>query len=78
MSNSDQMLLELDELLPEAEETLPAKVSKKRAAKKEEATAIEVPPTKISVVEAAEPAPPPLSPQTLAEMEAGRKALQNY
>lgn len=81
MSNPDQMLLELDELLPEKKENSFPKVAKRKA-KDPEPVSIEVPPAEISVVEVIaeviEAPEPVLSVQTRAEMEAGRKVLQNY
>lgn len=79
MSDADQMLLELEGLLPEKEEAQEPKTSKRKAVKSEP-TSIEVPPVEIVSVEVIPPAEPApvLSPQTMLEMEAGAKALQNY
>ena len=45
--------------------------------KSEVAPTIEVPSSKVEIIHVEE-LPPTLSAQTLAEMEAGRKVLQNY
>lgn len=79
MGDADQMLMELEGLLPEKGEVQEPKALKRKASKAEP-TSIEVPPVEIvsvEVVSPVEPAPE-LSPQTILEMEAGAKALQNY
>jgi hypothetical protein len=80
MSGADQMLLELDNLLPEKEEgdkLIVRKSTKQKTPKSEAASVIEVPQSEVMITRVEE-LPPTLSAQTIAEMEAGRKALQNY
>lgn len=81
MSNTDQMLLELDNLIPEVKEEgeklAIRKTTKQKMPKEESASVIEVPSSKVEIVHVEE-LPPTLSAQTLAEMEAGRKVLQYY